>query len=126
MSAETGTRPTIRQSLKARASGGWDYEPQVASWMDGAVCVGRVAPGHDTAEGRAIAIEQLCSKCPVKVDCAKAALDNGEQYHVWGGVDLTHLTTHQRTIALKRAARGVDPLTGMPPVRGRGRPRKES
>lgn len=56
------------------------------SWVAEAVCAqvdpDLWYPDHILASGPAKA---LCATCPVQAECLTAALDQDEQYGVWGG-----------------------------------------
>lgn len=38
----------------------------------------------------------LCARCPLRAACADEALNNGEQYGIWGGLDETQLRQRRR------------------------------
>lgn len=65
-------------------------EPKPAewTWMFSAGCRGLNAdlffPGPDADPAPAKAI---CSACPVRVACLSFALDQGERFGIWGGLD---------------------------------------
>ena len=71
----------------------------MSKW-DRAACVGRdtkIFFDHEDERGRrrttALAMARvLCEGCTVKLDCLKLALDQNEQFGVWGG-----LTAGERT-----------------------------
>ena len=44
----------------------------------------------------------VCAECPVKAECLEAALENREQYGVWGGLNVTE---RQRLLADQRTER---------------------
>jgi WhiB family transcriptional regulator, redox-sensing transcriptional regulator len=41
-------------------------------------------PAHDDP---AIEARKICTRCSVRTDCLQFALDNHEQYGIWGGLD---------------------------------------
>ena len=43
---------------------------------------------------------QVCSDCPVRVDCLAAALENDEKYGIWGGKSEKQRRQLRRTIRL--------------------------
>lgn len=45
---------------------------------------GRSGQGRDKKIARAKAV---CARCPVEVMCRSDAIDRGEQWGVWGGID---------------------------------------
>lgn len=60
---------------------------RLPEWRTRAACRGRfdldfVEPGEQLAECRA-----LCARCPVAELCLAEALDNGEAWGIWGGLD---------------------------------------
>ncbi|HZR48126.1 MAG TPA: WhiB family transcriptional regulator [Streptosporangiaceae bacterium] len=58
-------------------------------------------PGDDpAAEAR-----QICSQCPVRDDCLAYALDAGEQYGIWGGLDPAERRNLRRRQRTDRAAK---------------------
>ncbi|HVA59618.1 MAG TPA: WhiB family transcriptional regulator [Mycobacteriales bacterium] len=74
------------------------------AWIDEAACRGMdtelfFAPpggGGVVSSRRALLV---CESCPVQANCLHLALDNGEQYGVWGG------TTPEQREPLVRARR---------------------
>lgn len=74
----------------------------MTGWTDDAAC-----HGHDTwfwFDQYTVAYAQaICRSCPVARVCLREALDRGEQYGVWGGVDLTPRAG--RRVGVKRRAR---------------------
>ena len=58
-------------------------------------------PGDDPAtEAR-----QTCCQCPVRDDCLDYALDAGEQYGIWGGLDPAERRNLRRRQRVNRAAK---------------------
>ena len=35
--------------------------------------------------------KQLCDSCPIRLDCFDTAIDNSEEYGIWGGIDIREL-----------------------------------
>jgi WhiB family redox-sensing transcriptional regulator len=67
-------------------------EPDKA-WMAEAACKGKTAVMYPAIKGDVGLIRQreaaaiaVCTECPVKVECARWALDHEEMYGVWGGL----------------------------------------
>lgn len=54
----------------------------------------QVDPWPFTSDERPMRLEaaRACAPCPVLIECARAAVANGEAHHVWGGVDLSPST----------------------------------
>ncbi len=44
----------------------------------------------------------ICSMCPVRVQCLEAALKNRERWGVWGGVDLEEPKRASRAVFVRR------------------------
>ncbi|WP_435969329.1 WhiB family transcriptional regulator [Streptomyces sp. Qhu_M48] len=42
------------------------------------------------------AVKSICVDCPIRTACLNQALDNGEQYGIWGGLDERELRTLRR------------------------------
>lgn len=72
--------------------------------------------GTDT-EGQRRA-KELCATCPVVVECLQYALDNGEDYGVWGG-----LSEQERANARRRARAAADRTTPPVPPAAKKQPR---
>lgn len=43
--------------------------------------------------------KRLCAECPVRSACLRAALDNGEAFGVWGGLDADQRAALQQRVA---------------------------
>jgi WhiB family transcriptional regulator, redox-sensing transcriptional regulator len=58
-----------------------------ATWQDDAACADAPAElffsSEEEDQREALA---LCDACPVRSSCLEYALDNNEQYGIWGGV----------------------------------------
>ena len=98
---KVGTRATRRPPRTSRKT--FDYEPSGALWRDDAACIGSDAPTADIEAVREIVATDVCPTCPVRVDCAKAALHTEEQWGVWGGVDVTRMSVRDSKLALTSA-----------------------
>ena len=48
--------------------------------------------GEDTVLARAI-----CARCPVRQECLDYAVDNGEQYGIWGGMSFKERREYKQT-----------------------------
>lgn len=60
-------------------------------WYDQAACAGK-GPDAFFPDGRrydeqSTAAIAVCRTCPVRLDCLQHALNEGEDYGVWGGID---------------------------------------
>lgn len=61
-------------------------------WMDDAPCrsvppdLFYPPPGGGGHEGAKVA-KSVCAACPVRLDCLNYALDTGERFGIWGGLD---------------------------------------
>jgi len=55
-------------------------------------------------DGPATEARQICSQCPVRDDCLTYALDAGEQYGIWGGLDPTERRNLRRRHRSNRTA----------------------
>lgn len=59
-------------------------------WRAQAECRGTdpnafIPEGRGSGELLYIESRQICARCPVKTECLQYALDNGEDYGMWGG-----------------------------------------
>ena len=102
-------RATVRHFNTAASI---DSAPDEAP-MFGARCVSSPEDwvGDDHAARAASAI--VCIGCPVRRECAQAALDGEEEHHVWAGVDLTMELKAAGRSKLQQVVDGVEP----PPAR---------
>ena len=58
---------------------------------------------EDTASGAIYQAKRVCAACEVTVECLQYALDNREQYGVWGG-----MSTNERRALLRRSGMAVE------------------
>lgn len=58
-------------------------------------------PGDDPATQA----RQICRQCPVRDDCLDYALDAGEQYGIWGGLDPAERRNLRRRQRVNRASK---------------------
>ncbi len=57
-----------------------------ANWRDDAACRGLDTELFFPGQGESIMeAKQICSSCPVRVECADYALDSGQRFGIWGG-----------------------------------------
>jgi WhiB family redox-sensing transcriptional regulator len=72
------------------------------SWRDRAACIDTdqrmFFPAQGDANTRA---RQMCAGCPVRVPCLDYAVDNHEEFGIWGG------TTPRERQAIRRRRRGA-------------------
>lgn len=77
------TRPTLERSLRA-------VGPLLArDWRDAADCTSADPEIFFPEKGRidqAAAARRICAGCPVKTECLEFALENDEEWGVWGGL----------------------------------------
>ncbi|MFI6061796.1 WhiB family transcriptional regulator [Streptomyces sp. NPDC051286] len=64
-------------------------------WVDRGLC--RTRPERMFAEGAQNEAKAVCADCPVRLDCLAYALDNREEYGVWGA-----MTERERRALLRR------------------------
>ena len=85
------------------------------SWQEDAACRGLSTnlffqPDHERRSlkrGREAAAKAVCATCPVVESCLEWALEVGERYGVWGGLDAPERVALQR-----RAVRATGFATG--------------
>lgn len=82
-----------------------DYRPADTStheWSEFASCVNRFEYMFPTdSDWQGIdAARSICAECPVRFECLTEAMDNGEQFGMWGG-----LTPAERTSMRRRVSR---------------------
>jgi WhiB family transcriptional regulator, redox-sensing transcriptional regulator len=75
---------------------GTDLADRNTTWMDEALCSYYFDPeiwfpesqhgSNKRIKETAIAIS-ICQECPVRAECYADALERGEHYGIWGGVD---------------------------------------
>lgn len=72
-------------------------------WQQGAVCA-QVDPElfYPPKGGDATPAKRICRGCDVRLKCLKEALDNNEEFGVWGG-----LSERERRALKKRQVRGA-------------------
>lgn len=86
---------------------------RVPPWHETGAC--QLFPELDWIEAKpksaeALACKTICAACPVRYDCALAALERGEPNGIWGGLD--------RQDRKKLAGEFGFPLPGDPPPHG--------
>lgn len=86
----------------------------IPEWQQGAVCA-QVDPElfYPPKGGGATPAKGICGSCDVRLKCLKYALDNNEEFGVWGG-----LSERERRALKKRQVRGAS----VQPIRLRQRP----
>lgn len=88
---------------------------EVPGWHEHAACRQRpelLNSWHDARPGssEAEACRQVCAECPVRLSCALDALQRGEPWGMWGGLD----RKDRKAIALS----GQFPVPAMVPAHG--------
>ncbi|MQA85036.1 MAG: WhiB family transcriptional regulator [Streptosporangiales bacterium] len=75
------------------------HVPRRAGWEEAAACA-RVDPGlfYPGQGGTVRPALRVCAACPVRRECLRFAIENGELYGVWGG-----LSEEQRRRLRRRA-----------------------
>lgn len=74
-------------------------------WQDNAACIGTDPDAFFPTEhgqersARIINAKKLCSGCPVQNECLTYALEAGEAFGVWGGLDARERRTLRRAVA---------------------------
>ncbi len=75
----------------------------VGPWVADAACRGADNdiwyPDHGSGAWGQRTAKRICFTCPVRLECLKHALDAGEQFGIWGG-----LNPHERKALQRRAA----------------------
>ena len=64
-------------------------QPVGGEWVDRGLCVGgdpELWVGDSHIDRKVAAL--ICKDCPVRLECAKDALDRDERWGVWGGIDM--------------------------------------
>lgn len=62
-------------------------EPEDVSWRDSALCAQSDGDAWFPEKGGTTRYaKKICRGCPVTTDCLEWALDNGEEFGVWGGM----------------------------------------
>jgi WhiB family redox-sensing transcriptional regulator len=76
--------------------------PGGLSWHDQARCAGTDQRMFFPAQGDANRLaRQMCASCPVRIPCLDYAVDNHEEFGIWGG------TTPRERQAIRRRKRGA-------------------
>lgn len=81
-------------------------------WQESAACRGAASTQFYSPSGergpsrrkREAQARRICAGCPVRAECAKFAMEIGEEHGIWGG------TTSQERIALLRRPRSADTI----------------
>lgn len=77
--------------------------PIVREWIDRAACVGADPEIFFLPRGRnATEAHRICAGCPVRQECLDEAIENREQYGIWGGLDRDERRAYAR--ARRRAS----------------------
>jgi WhiB family redox-sensing transcriptional regulator len=72
------------------------------SWRDLAACIDTDQRMFFPAQGDANRLaRQMCASCPVRIPCLDYAVDNHEEFGIWGG------TTPRERQAIRRRKRGA-------------------
>jgi WhiB family redox-sensing transcriptional regulator len=72
------------------------------TWRDLAACAGTDQRMFFPAQGDANRLaRQMCASCPVRIPCLDYAVDNHEEFGIWGG------TTPRERQAIRRRKRGA-------------------
>lgn len=86
-------------------------EMEIEAWVNQANCLG-IEPeaffpelGADSEEAKAV-----CQGCLVRGDCGEYALNNGEKFGIWGGLDERERRRIRRDRALAQAVLAVSNL----------------
>lgn len=61
------------------------YDPRRPDWQAHGACQGADPNVFFPNNGAAHAAKAVCAVCPVRAECLDYALDNNEQFGVWGG-----------------------------------------
>lgn len=103
---DTSYRGTRYQPIQSGARPETIDLPNRERWRNDAACLDGpdlfFAPS--TEERRAVT--RICRGCPVRAECARAALDGAEQWGVWGGIDLESHERRSRIRHLVKIAGG--------------------
>jgi len=81
-------------------------------WTAGAACTGMellMFPG-DADHAAIAAAKATCAVCPIRQQCLDVALDNGENFGIWGGTTADERRAWKRKSARVRASNVVSPV----------------
>lgn len=100
-------------------------------WRSKGLCLGEdpelwFAVGSGEATDRQIrAAQRICDKCPVKTTCRDWAIENGQEYGVWGGLteDELQAIKRKRNAAKKQPSTAGLPANARTYLRGAGKRR---
>lgn len=80
----------------------------MSGWWDNALCGGMdpelFFPSGQFVPASAERAEDVCRRCPVATSCGLWALDQREEYGVWGGLTEKERRTIRRNAARRKAA----------------------
>lgn len=63
--------------------------PIQEDWIEHGSCVGAPAEVFFPPRGsNGVAARKICAGCPVRQECLDYAIENREQWGIWGGMDL--------------------------------------
>jgi WhiB family transcriptional regulator, redox-sensing transcriptional regulator len=68
----------------------WEYpeRPRQGDWIDKAACAGLdVDAFYREYPGGVEIARKVCAVCPVQQDCLDYAIESGEEYGIWGGMN---------------------------------------
>lgn len=76
----------------------------LGSWVESAACAGTdpeiFFPAKD---GPGAEARKVCARCPVSDDCLAYALQAGEEFGIWGGLDRNERKNLRRTLQRHRS-----------------------
>ena len=72
------------------------------AWMASAPCAGMGTDYYGEAGRNSAIAKAVCKGCPNRVRCLEYAIDNDEQFGIWGGMS----TRERRALARNRRAMG--------------------
>jgi len=62
---------------------------QLGDWRDDALCLGEDIRLFfpERSQTQAATAKSMCARCVVRPECLDEAIDNGERFGIWGGMD---------------------------------------